>query len=315
MADGGGFGAKMAFKKLTAWSDGYSAPTAQIPFLKESLSPAFDRINDDSLTGTASRGPGAQGILKVTGDTEHNLDYNNFDDMFECLCGAVASRVFTISDDDLPKYAEVEFEKVIARHRYVPLKVGGVTISGRAGGIVQAKFKMHPKLRTISGTALSGISFPGPRNLILFKHLNFRIGDQVDALGAGDNMGIDSFELTFDRSLKADDTDTTSPTYVLEPIPGDWRVANLKLTFPRYNSTTAVLATWKDSDTALQARFAFTASGETFTIELPELRIESGFDVPVEGPGPIKFDGELSAHPSTSGNPMYVGNEVRFTFT
>lgn len=320
MADAGGSGAKLGVRLLTQWTDGYTAPGAGhlVPFTKESLSAAFDRIEDESLVGSGSRPASDQGALKAQGEIEHELDYNNFDTIFEAFCGANAARVFTMTNDNLPKYPLAEFEKVIARHRYYAAKIGGLVISGQANGKVTLKTKWHPRQRVISGTAFPGAcTLAGARTRVLFKHLsnNFRIGDQVDALGAGDVLGISSFELTLDRNLKADDNDSQNPTYVLEPIPGGWRAASLKLTLPRYNATTAVLATWKDADTALQARFVFTGSGETFTIELPNLRITSGFDVPVEGPGPIKFDGELSAHPSTAGNPMYVGEEVRFTFT
>jgi len=205
---------------------------------------------------------------------------------------------------------------VIQRHRFYASKIGKVTISGQAGSIVMAKFGWFVRTRELSATAFPAISTPGARNLVLFKHLlnGFWIGDQVDALVLVDALGIDSFELTFDRQLKADDHDTSSPTYILEPIPGDWRLCNLKITTARYNTATAQLSTWKDADTPLQVRMNFTSGSEQFRIELPELRITEGFDVPVEGPGPMKQEGTLQASPSSSGNPMYVGNEVRFTF-
>lgn len=313
----------MGLRLLTpaAWETlAYAAPGAGhlVPFTKESLNAAYERIEDESLVGSGSRGASAQGPLRAGGDAEHNLDYNNFDNIFEAYCGANASRVFTMTNDDLAKYVLIELEKVIQRHRYYPAKIGGLVISGSAsGGKITVKPKFHTRLRAISATAFPvGCTLAGAQDLVLFKHLNFRIGDQVDALGAGDNMGISSFELTLERNMAAQDNDSMSPTYILDPIPGGWRDAKLKLTFPRYNSVTAVLATWKDAETALQARFAFAGpSSQTFVIEVPNLRIATGFDVPIEGPGPIKFDGELSAHRSDAGNPMYVGEEVRFTFT
>jgi len=69
MADGGGFGSKMGVATLGSWGASYSAPTALIPYTKESLSAAFARIDDESLVGTASRGPGAQGPLACSGET------------------------------------------------------------------------------------------------------------------------------------------------------------------------------------------------------------------------------------------------------
>jgi hypothetical protein len=316
MADGGGFGSKLGIIKLASWAAGYSAPTALIPFLNETLSVAFDRIPDESLVGTASRGPSAQGGLAVAGETTHNLDYNNFDTLFECLMGTAVGRTFTISDDDLPKWPSVEVDKVIQRHRFYAGKIVKATISCRAGGIAQVKFGWLIRKRDLSATAFPAISTPGPRNLVLFKHAITKIwiGDQADALTSGDAIGFSSYEIAFDRQMVADDRDSNSPTEILEPIPGDWRACEIKLTIPRYNTATSVLADWKDNDTALQLQIQHTGGSESFSAQLPNLRITDGFDVPVEGPGPITLEGTLQASPSQAGNPLYVGNEMRVTF-
>jgi hypothetical protein len=316
MADGGGFGAKMGVRTLAGWGSAYAAPTALIPFTKETLSKVAIRIEDESLVGTASRGASVEGGWTVGGTTEHMLDYNNFDTLFELAMGAVASRVFTISDDDLPKFGLVEFEKTIQRHRYYPLKVSGFTISGQANQPVKITYKYVIRKRDLSGTAFPAIATPGARNLVQFAHLNFQIGDQADALAGGDGIGIASFEIEFDRQLKTDDYESsTTPKEILEAVPGDWRVGNIKIATARYNAANAGLVTFKENDTPLQMKFLFSGSGETALFEFPNIRITEGFDAPVEGPGPMKLEGTFQSSPSLAGNPMYVGNEMRATFT
>lgn len=314
MADGGGFGAKMGIIKLGSWAAAYSAPTALIPFLSEDITTNYQRIEDESLVGTASRGPSQQGGLAANGSTNHVLDYNNFGTLIECATGGSTSSPYTISDDDLPKWPMVEFEKVIARHRFFPAKISGFTLSGRANESVKISFKWVVRKRQTSATAFPAISTPGARNIVLFSHLDFRIADQVDALAGGDALGITSFELEFSRVLKDDDYESGStPQEIVEPVPSDWRVGNLKITTARYNSGNSTIVGWKDTDTALQAQLLFSSGGESFKVELPNLRIKEGFDVPTEGPGQYKLEGTLSMHPSQSGNPMYVGNEMKIT--
>lgn len=318
MADAGGFSSKMGIIQLTDWADPYLAPSQLIPFQSEDVSVAYQRIEDDSLVGSASRGPSAQGGATVTGTTNHVLDYNNFGTLIKCAMGNVAGGVYTITNDDLPLYLLLEFEKTIQRHRFFPAKLSGFTISGRANEKVTIAFKWVVRKRTLSATAFPAISTPGARNLVLFSHLNFRIADQADAItgsaGTGDSLGITSFELEFSRVLKDDDFESGStPKEIVTPVPSDWRVGSFKFTTARYNSGNSAVVGWKDSDTALQADLTFASGGESFKIELPNLRIKEGFDVPTEGPGQYKLDGALSMHPSQSGNPMYVGEEMRIT--
>lgn len=318
MADAGGFGAKMGVIKLASWAAAYSAPTLLIPFESEDITTNYQRIEDNSLVGTASRGPSAQGGAAVNGSTNHVLDYNNFGTLIECVTGGSVGGPYLVTDDDLPKWPLLEFEKTISRHRFFPAKLSGFVLSGRANENVKISFKWVVRKRLLSATPFPSISTPGARNIVLFSHLNFRIADQVDAIagavGAGDSLGITSFELEFNRVLKDDDYESGStPQEIVEPVPSDWRVGNLKFTTARYNSGNSAIVGWKDADTALQADLTFASGGESFKIELPNLRIKEGFDVPTEGPGQYKLDGSLSMHPSQAGNPMYVGNEMKIT--
>ena len=314
MADAGGFKAKLGVKLgLADWNAAYSAPTALVPFNSESMSVSFDRMEDNSLLGTASRPVSEQGLLHVTGETVHTLDYNNFDALLEGVMGNNAARVFTVSDDDLPKYLCLEVEKFLNRHRFYPAKLDKMVVAGKAGEFVMVTYVWAVRKRDVSGTAFPAIALTGAQNRVRFADLAFRLGDQVDALTGGDAIPISGFELEFSRNLKVDDYATgATPKEVLEPVPGDWRACNLKLTIPRFNSGVTNLVTWKDSDTPLQATLTFTRGVELFAIELPNLRIVDGFDVPISGPGPVTMEGTLQASPSTGG-PMYTGNELRIT--
>lgn len=317
MADAAGVRSKMGIKEVAGWTSAYATPDIAVPLVSENISQQFERIESDSLYGNGARQPSIKGNEQVQGETIHELDYNNYDSIFKAIFGAEASRVFTISDDDLPEYRYLEFEKDIERWRYGPAKVTKIVISGQSSGsqgIIRLAVTWLVKTRVRTGTAFPAIT-PATRNLVAFKHMTFRIADLVDAVGGGDEYGINSFEFELDRNLKGDDYDSESANQILVPIPDGFRVpVGLKLGVPRYNSTNKQLIDWRDADTPLQATVNFVSGSEQFLIELPNLRLEEGFEANVGGPGVIPLDGMAKGYPSEAGNPMYVGNEARITF-
>jgi hypothetical protein len=309
--------AKMGTKAVADWDTAYSAVDIQVPFTSETISPKFERSEDDSLVGTGSRGASVKSNEAVQGDTNHILDYNNFNSMVKAYFNDEAAGVFTINEA-LSECRYLEFDKVVDRWRFGPAKCTKLVISGAAGEFVKGAWTWVVKTLSRSSGAFPSIS-PSARNKLHFKNmLYFWIGDQGDALSASDKFDISSFELTLDRSLATDDYASgagggSGETQVLDPIENGWRTGALKLTFPRYSATTEAILDFKDGDTALQAVMLFQLGSESFKIELPNLRVADGFDVNVGGPELLRVEGTLSAHPSETGNPMYVGNECRIT--
>ena len=320
MPDATGILSKLGLKDVAAWNTAYAAVDELIPYETETLTQAFTRLEDPSLTGSAGRSPSSQGVQAVPGQTTHILDYNNFDTIFETGFGAVAGRVFEFTDDELAKYLWLELEKTTSRWRMGAAKITKMVISGEKDAYV--KLVVDHLCRDIdrNAAAFPAISTAGPRNLVRFEDLQFRLS--TIATGppvGGDIMRIESFELEMDRVLVEDDyasksSVATEEKLPLEPIPNGFRVNTFKIKVPRY-TTDADLLTWKDADTPLQADLVFARGGETFVLDLPDMRISEGFDPPVSGPERLQLEGSMEAYKPDGTNPLYTGGEVRATFT
>lgn len=323
MADALGTLSKMGLSNgLASWDTAYAAATSIIPFVNETLTSKFDLLENDSLQGYGARLPGDQGVEWLTGATEHQLNYNASDILIAAVMGLNTAGVITISDsiaDFVYKYYAIEFEKQVKRYRFWACKANKFTISGEKDKYCRLVVDWYAKNFDMVDTAFPTLAQP-TNVLVPFDDLVFRLADQANALSAGDVMGIESFEIVLDRSYKTDDYESsaTTPRQPLEPIQGGWRVCELTIKLPRYAANT--IAAWKDANTPLQADLIFTGpSTYTKKIEFPDLRISSGFDQNIGGPGPLTVEGKFTAYRSAAiaGEPyrMYAGNEMRITVT
>lgn len=320
MADAIGVLAKMGIKTVAGWTTAYSAVDTLIPFDSESIVHNYTRIQDETLIGSAGRYPSSQGVQAITGQTVHRLDYNNFDVLLSMIFGGIAGRVLTISEDLLPKYVWLEFEKQTSRWRIGACKATKIVISGEKDGIVMLTIDWIGRDIDKNATAFPAISTPGTRSHVRFEDLQM----QIDTIAAGpptsaDTMRIESFELELDRALVADDYASKSQTaseekWPLEPVPNGFRVVSFKFKQPRYDSDADVM-TWKDGDTPIQAMLLFTRAAEALLIELPDMRVTDGADAPVGGAERVQNDVTMEVYKPAAGNPLYAGNELRITFT
>ena len=307
MATGLGNLAVMGMKSVAAWTTAYAAVDVAIPFIDEGLVSAFERIEKEAKVGSAGREPSEQGNLVVAGPVNMEMDYNNYDLLWQGIFGTVASGVYTITDDVVSKYVWIEVDKGVERWRFGASKPMKVTLTGEKNGIVKASADYLCRDLQRNAAAFPGIS-PATQTKIRFNDLVFRIADQVDAIAGGDAVTIESFEFEFDRGYK--DDDYVNAPNVLEPVPGDWRALTLKFRSPRYTGTFFQDA--KAADTPLQADLIFTRGGESYKLELPELEIQSGFDVETTGPEPYVLEGTLACKRSSNAF-MFTGNEAKLT--
>jgi len=320
MSDSIGILNQMGISAVAGWDTAFSASTAIIPFEEEGLNEAFERVQQVDLIGSGGKLPSYQGIKVIQGPTKHTLCYD-----VQTLIAAVPGNdsAGTISIVDRLGSGSVnafwiEIDKGHIRHRFGAAKPMKMTISGEKNNSIKLDLDWYFKDRVATASAMASLTPPTNRK-ILFSDLVFRIGDQVDALTSGDDLGIESFEIVLDRAPKADDyvSDASAPELPLEVIENDFRVASLSFKVPRYNSDTIV--GWKDADTALQATLTFTSSAGTLTIKLPELRITEGFDANVGGPGALTLEGTLEAYRSLdTSHPMHPAttmNELEIAYT
>jgi hypothetical protein len=319
MPDAIGVLSKLGLKDVAGWTTAYAAVDEVSPFVSETLSQAFTRLEDVSLVGTAGRAVSKQGVQALAGQTVHLLDYNNFDTIFEAAFGNKSTRTFTFTDR-LAKYLWLEIDKQNSRWRFGAAKIGKIVISGEKDDYVRLTVDWVGRDIDRNATAFPGISTPGARNLVRFEDLQARFETIASgAPGSSDEKRLESFELEIDNVLVEDDYASKSATaseekWPLEPIRNGFRVVKLKIKQPRYDSDADFL-TWKDADTPIQADFTFSAGGETFVIDLPDMRITTGGDAPVGGPERVQNEYELDCYYPAAGNPLYTGGEVRAIFT
>jgi hypothetical protein len=303
----------MGIKQVSSWGASYAAVDEAIPFLDESFSANYARIQSESLLGFGGREPSDQGNLSVPGTTNHELDYDNFITLYEAVMGTNAGGVVTI-DTVLDQFTWIEFEKAVSVWRAESAVALKMVIAGEHGGIVKGSWDWIAKDLQQS-TSFPSIT-PTSSGKILFEELRCRIGDLAGALSSGDDMAISAFELEFDRNMKIDDytTQTAEPNHAIQPIEGGFRACSLKITLPRYNANT--WETFKNADADLQCELYFNGSAGGLKIEIPHMKITEGFDQPIGGPGPVTIEGGFECFRSNSANPMLADSpELKITVT
>ena len=322
MPDATGILSKMGIKDVAAWATAYAAVDELIPFDSETLTQQFTRLPDDSLVGSAGRAPSLQGVQACAGQTVHRLDYNNFNTIFENTFGKVTGTVFEFESPEsiLAKYAWLEFEKTTSRWRFGAAKITKITITGEKDGIVMLTVDWLCRDIDRNAAAFPSISTPGARNLVRFEDLTCRFETITSGPpGGADEKRVESFELELDRVLVEDDYASkgvvpTEEKFPLEPIPNGFRVTTFKIKLPRYDSDSDFIS-WKEADTPIQADLTFARGGETFVLDLPDLRITEGGDPLISGPERLQNELTFEVNKPESTNPLYTAGEVRATFT
>lgn len=321
MADSLGILSAMGIKDLGSWGATWVTVDEMIPVETEGITQAFSRLPDDSLTGSAGRYPSDQGVQVIEGPTNHVLDYNNFDTIFEMAFGTVSTRTFTLSDDVVAKYVGIEFDKQVSRYRYWAAKLGKIMLSGETDQHVKLNCEWVGRQIDRNATAfpLDETDLPGPRNKVRFEDLDF----WIETIAGGpptssERILVSSFELEIDKVFVKDDYASKTGVageekFPLEPVPNEKRACKLKVGIPRYDADT--FQDWKDADTPLQVKMTFTRSGETLVLDLPDLRIIDGADAPITGPERIQDEINFDVYKPETGNPLYDGNEVQAEFT
>jgi len=313
MADTVGLSTKMSLYSVGSWTASHPGGTGdQMPFNSETLTQTLEEVQRNALLGYGGREPSEQGNEMNAGATIHELDYANFDPFFEMFFGQVSTRTFELTDDNVSKWYWLEFEKKVERWRFGACKMNSLRIYGPEEGKVMIECTHVPRALSRSATAFAATA-PTVTGRVLFKQLQFRLADQVDALSAGDEIKIGSFELNMTRNFVTD-TFESHGAYADEAIPNDFREVTLNFSVPRYAANT--IQGWKSGGTPLQATLYFDggASGDFF-IQIPEIRIPEGFNANIEGPGPLKQEGAVKCFRNIYNASMGVSNEVKITFT
>jgi len=293
MSTGQGIAARCAIGKETSFGTAVAVDEI-VPFSSESINRAIQQLESQYLDGNVGRKGLKNSVVSVTGALEGELVWDDdTGDPIGCeniLRGAMGSSA-TSTDDNQYKTANaisdvytICFNKQVSNWEVVSAKHNTLTLSGAAGEKIMFSTDIigYNLLRTgdagitnavAAVTALSNTDQP---ENIVFDDLVFRVGTQADALAAGDQYKIDSFELSINNNLSEPQFSTTatghtSSLLTIEPKRNGQRETNLSISLPRYESDQ--FFTWLNSGTPLMADLKFTSGSYYFHIFLPNIRV------------------------------------------
>lgn len=288
---------RMGLISVANWDTAWPGSATTYAMISESLTAQFNRIENDSLVGYGGQLPSDQGVKTISGSTEHYLDYATTHQLIGAVFGDIdtgpSPSEVTIVDrhgSGSENHYFVELDKGHSQFRFGPGLPTKITISGEKDAYIKLTIDWLFRDLDIVSSGYTGGAFT-EKELALYDQMVFRLADQTDALASGDEMNIDSFEITVDRNMKGDDhtSNSTDPKLPIRPVENGFRVSELSISFPRFENNT--IQTWKDDDEALLSDMTLTGSAGTIIFSMPNIRISDGFDANVGGPEALKLEG------------------------
>lgn len=155
--------------------------------------------------------------------------------------GAAYKHTLTLADNLDGVFCSMAMYKGFSVHEYASVKVVGFTLTGQAGGALEASFEVIANDRSINtttgiNTTTTTVSITAPSYVgkILFRHAVFRINEASGgALADIDAVKLAEWQLTFKRGItvvNSNQQTTDEPTNDGEPE------ASMRLTFPEYTT-------------------------------------------------------------------------------
>jgi len=337
MALGKGYAARAAIGKETSWGSAVTVGQ-MLPFTSESIEKAITKLASEYLDGSPARRGLTNSAISVQGDLSGEVIFDTTGGTmtFEQLIYAAVMNAGTRdATNGLNKYTPatgdgvqhtIAFEKDVSVWEIPGAKVNTLEISGEAdskivftAGIIGKTLLRTGDTGIVNNTAaFDAISYTDP-TVLTFKDAVFRIGDQVDALAAGDQVTIDQFTFTINNNLTdpqfaSEDASHTDADLTLEPVRNGFREVTLKIRIPRYTSDQ--LFTWDKNGTALQADLKFTVGSYQFNLLIPHLQINESPKASVGGVEvyPIEVSFQLFKNNSNSFMTFQDGTAITYEF-
>lgn len=299
MSNGIGCKSQVGVAKQTTLGTGVAA-TDRIPVITEGINDNPVQVSHDYLNGFCGSKRMDTVLIAPSGSLECYVPYTkkngtafvSADTLIALALGSTSGWTAAEGDYnrivpacDLNVFGTIGIDKSVNSSKCQDLigaMVNSMTLSGNAGEAIRASFELlgheFDRESTVNTPTKIEALPKDLANLLLFSHLTFRLGDQVDALSADDNLGISAFTITVNNNLSSEEQSTpdagsshTDPTKPIQPIRNGFREITLQITIPRYNSDSLPLA--KIGDTLQQAQFLFTDGTSLFNIYFPNLQV------------------------------------------
>lgn len=312
--------AQAGYKVAATWGAAFVAADTRLTIVSENITANVERLASEALVGSSGAHQSEAYVELCSGDITFELDYNNCHDLLGYALGYGSTGNYYPADP-FPdtKYFHLTIDKYTRRWYFRSCCVNSVEITGSSGDSkpITVTLNVTAYACTRDATVFPTLTFTTP-NRAFFKHITyFRIGDQADALAAGDNFRINSFSLRMENNLKTDDKDTGSATNLVEPIRNGFRKCTFKFGFPRYLSIAETIQALTAADTALQATMNLTDGADAVNILIAQMKGVDGPGLNVGGPGAIggEFTLDCYRNLTNTGNMPTVAEEFRINVT
>ena len=272
-----GYQAKMALGIESSWGTKASSFDDLLFLINESIGDDIKFIENDHLIGLADLLPPDIGRKRGVGTFSVRANYQNTDRLWAAALGGSIATTGTGPYTHVIE-AGTEISKslslaILKKSIWVVtgVKIKKITLSGSAASPVVLACDIVGKDISISGSE----TFPalGTAPNIKFSDLVFRIGDTGTALGAGDELGIASFEFSLENPMEDDLQTNASGDYIDEPKMSGRRKVTLSFEIP--NPADETLLSKLKSGTLMQSDLTFSNGNYSLKIEIPGLKIRS----------------------------------------
>ncbi len=235
--------------------------------------------------------------VKCEGDIPSYLRYDGLDLLIALAMGATGgtpvqqgtttayAQTFSLANTLDGLFATFIVDNRINIDEYTTVKITGFNLKGQVGKPLEISFHAISIDRITNSvvntlTTFATVTFFETLNRVLYSQGLFRLNTASGAaLGSGDIVYPDSFELDFKRKMAGKYGTGTTMDLIDEPTNDGLPTITLKLEFPRYYANT-YFTDW-DAATNLKMDMAFTgdviATGynRSFKISLPNLKLSS----------------------------------------
>lgn len=289
-----------------------------LPFTSESISRAIQQLESQYQDGNVGRRGLKNSVVSILGGLECELVWDEetgdpigLERLLRGFLGASARDAVNglnqyKTANAVDDHYTICFNKQVSNWEVVSAKFNTLTINGESGGkiLLSTEIIGYDLLRTGDAgitnaiAAVTGLSNTNQPENLSFDDMVFRIGDQANALAAGDQYKIDSFELVGNNNLmepqfSSVDSVHTDSLKTLEPVRNGQREVNLAITSPRYESDQ--FFTWLNAGTPLQVDIKFTSGSYEFNILLPNIKIIGDPQAQIAGAELIKPEVNIMA--------------------
>lgn len=311
-----GYNAAAGFKKAATWGVPVLLGAGDgIEFVSEGLTPDAQFIEDESLTGKATRLEGDKGNEFHSGDVPMDMKYEGCENLLAHAMGIAGvpaqqgaelayKHIFKIADNNEGIFGTLAIAKTFRVWEYTTAKVGGFTLACSNGARARLTVPFIPQGLNInagSGTNNTGtvgsITLPANRDFLLFSQMKVLINNHDGAaLAAGtDDVYISEMEVQLTRNYETDDVTTKYGYLIDEPVGDGYTDVMGMLGFSKYNNNPGgndqlILDLLSKQRKKMQITWIGRLIGGAFTFRMdmyfPNVQFDSG-DANVGGPGRV----------------------------